>query len=101
MLEMEKRASIERLATPGPLNSTAAFSTSSWLYSPQSAMMTSFPVAPSGNLPSSTTWIDRGFCHQKSPVAHTADASVLKIHCPNAPRLLSMLYGYHMTTTKY
>jgi hypothetical protein len=31
MFEMVKRASIGRLATPGPENSTAAFSASSWL----------------------------------------------------------------------
>jgi hypothetical protein len=31
MLEIERRASMERLATPGPLNSIAAFKASSWL----------------------------------------------------------------------
>ncbi len=31
MLEIVKRASMLSVATPGPANSTAAFSTSSWL----------------------------------------------------------------------
>ena len=48
-------------------------------------MMTSLPVAPSGNLPSSTTSIERGICHQNSPVAQTAAASVRTIGVPIAP----------------
>src|SRR5512138_1598344 len=85
MLEIESRASIESDATPGPLNSTAAFNTSSWLYRPHKVMMTSLPVAPSCNLPSSTTCTLRGICHQNSPVAQTAAASVLTIGVPTAP----------------
>jgi len=42
-------------------------------------------VAPSGSEPSSTTWIERGICHQNSPVAHTAAASVRTIGVPTAP----------------
>src|SRR4029079_1054728 len=85
MLEMEKRASMERLATPDPLNSTAEFKTSSWLYIPHSVMMTSLPSAPAGSVPSSTTWMERGICHQKSPVAQAAAASVRTIGVPIAP----------------
>src|SRR5512146_899081 len=91
MLAMVRRASIESAATPGPVNSTAAFSTSSLLYNPQSAMMTSLPVAPAGSRPSSTTWTVRGICHQNSPVAQMAAASVRTTGVPTAPSAPYML----------
>ena len=73
-------------ATPGPLNSTTALSTSSLLYRPHNVMITSLPLTPGASCPSSTTSTVRGICHQNSPVAHTAAASVRTTGVPSAPR---------------
>ena len=46
--------------------------------------MTSLPVEPAGNSPSSTTCTVRGICHQNSPVAQMAAASVRTTGVPTA-----------------
>src|SRR5713101_1739932 len=63
-------------------------------------MMTSFPVVPPGSVPSSTTCTDRGICHQKSPVAHAAAASVRTIGVPTAPSAPYILECESDATTK-
>ena len=62
--------------------------------------MSSLPVAPAGSAPSSTTWTDRGICHQKSPVAHAAAASVRTIGVPTAPNAPYILECESEATTK-
>ncbi len=48
-------------------------------------MITSFPVAPFRSRPRSCTWTVRGICHQNSPVAQMAAASVRTTGVPRAP----------------
>src|ERR1700687_6055341 len=98
MLAMVMRASIESDATPGPLNSTAAFSTCT-LNAPHSAMITSLPVTPGFSAPSSTTCTVRGICHQNSPVAQMAAASVRTTGVPMAPSAPYMLECESEATT--
>ncbi len=98
MFEMVMRASTDSVATPGPLNSTAAFSTSS-LYSPHKATITSLPVTPGASLPSSTTCTVRGICHQNSPVAQIAAASVRTTGVPMAPSAPYMFECESLATT--
>ena len=62
-------------------------------------MMTSLPVAPSRSCPSSTTRIVRGICHQKSPVAQIAAASVRTTGVPSAPSAPYMLEWESEATT--
>ncbi len=62
-------------------------------------MIMSLPVAPSGSLPSSTTSTERGICHQNSPVAQTAAASVRTIGVPIAPSAPYMLECESEATT--
>src|SRR5438132_783154 len=48
-------------------------------------MITSLPVAPAGSSPSRTTCTLRGTCHQNSPVAQTAAASVRTLGAVGTP----------------
>ena len=100
MLEMLRRSSIDRPATPAPVNSTAALRTSPWLYRPHSVTITSLPVTPSRSSPWSTTWIERGICHQNSPVAQMAAASVRTTGVPSAPIAPYMLEWESDATTR-
>ncbi len=62
-------------------------------------MITSLPVAPSGSCPSRTTETVRGTCHQNSPVAQTAAASVRTMGVPTAPSAPYMLEWESEATT--
>ncbi len=73
-----------RLATPSPANSTTMLSTSSLLKAPQRAMITSLPTTPGWGLPVRTTLAMGGTCHQVSPVAQIAAASVRTTGVPRA-----------------
>ncbi len=54
-------------------------------------MITSLPVTPGRSSPSSTTCTVRGICHQNSPVAQMAAASVRTTGVPRAPSAPYML----------
>jgi hypothetical protein len=62
-------------------------------------MMTSFPVTPGFSDPCSVTRTVRGICHQNSPVAQMAAASVRTTGVPSAPRAPYMLEWESDATT--
>jgi hypothetical protein len=80
MLAMVNRSSIEMCSMPEPVNSIAAFRTSSLLKRPARATMTSLPVTPGESRPSRLTEMTRGICHQNLPVAQIPLPCQLHIH---------------------
>ena len=62
-------------------------------------MITSLPVTPGCSFPFRTTCTVRGICHQNSPVAQIAAASVRTTGVPTAPRAPYMLEWESEATT--
>ena len=72
ILDIVDRVSISKLATPGPVNSTAWLRTSS-LNKEHNVMITSLPVTPSGSAPRNVTRAIGGICHHVRDVACCAN----------------------------
>ena len=62
--------------------------------------MTSFPVTPGFSAPWSVTRTVRGICHQNSPVAQMAAASVRTTGVPRAPSAPYMFEWESEATTR-
>ena len=85
MLQMHRRSSIEREATPGPVNSMDLYSAPSTPILPMMERIRSLPETRSGRLPVRTNRMAAGTLNQAMPVAMPAAMSVEPTPVEKAP----------------
>ena len=86
MLHTHSRSSIERLATPGPVNSIDLYSAPSTPIRPMMERIRSLPDTRSGRLPVRTKRMAAGTLNQAMPVAIPAAISVEPTPVEKAPQ---------------
>ena len=85
MLAMVNRSSIERDATPGPVNSMDLYSAPSTPIMPMMCRITSLPETQGWSAPVRWNWMAAGTLNQARPDAMPAHISVEPMPVENAP----------------